>query len=239
MKTNGVIWRTGIIAVAVLLAGLALGRVAVPQNASQRALVVNGKPVAGGLVELQGRTYVDLQLISQALGGTLTIEPDHITLAVPAAGPATGARGAQSSATGAAPAGGNLSTNFRSAAITALGEMRQWQGAVESVIRYAVPVVGSWPQDYRDQVDSSVNQAKVFASTDDDQSALLLLENNLTNLKAWSDTVVGERNNLNASRFVDPDAIKKDTVLAKIADCSRFLGGMIASGVYSDNPNCH
>jgi hypothetical protein len=239
MKTNYFLSRPGIILFVVVFVGLAFGREGRSQSSTPRALVVNGKPMAGGLVELQGRTYVDLQMISQALGGTLTFEPDHITLATPATPVGNGARGAQQPSAGGPPAGAGLSTNFRSAAITALGGMRQWQGAVESVIRYAVPVVGTWPQDYRDQVESALNQAKVFAYTDDDQSALLLLQNNFTNLKAWSDAVVAERTNLNASRFVDPDALKKDTALAKIADCGRFLAGMITSGAYSENATCH
>jgi hypothetical protein len=238
MRININMWRLGFMTLVILCGGIALA-----QNGPGRTLVVNGKPMAGGVTELQGRTYVDLQMLSQALGATLTVEPDKITLAVntaPAAAPSSPAGSSNTTRAASVPSGSeHLSVNFRSAGVIALGEMRQWQGAVESVIRYAVPVVGTWPQDYRDQVETATNQAKVFAITDDDQNALQLLQNNFANLRAWSDTVIADRTNLNASRFVDPDALKKDTALAKVADCSRFLGGMITSGVYSDNPNCH
>ncbi len=239
MKKHSTLQWTILVVFTMLVASLAIGGQAIPQNAPEKTFVVNGKPVSGAIANVQGRTYVDLQLISQALGGTLTIETDRITL-VTSSPPATIAPRTTEPATGGASATGErLSVNFRAAAINALGEMRQWQGAVESVITYAVPVVGTWPQDYRDQVATSVSQAKIFAFTDDDHSAFALLQNDFANLTAWSDTVVAERKNLNATRFVDPNALKKDTTLAKITDCSRFLGGMISAGIYADNANCH
>jgi hypothetical protein len=220
-------------------AGKATGGLTMPQVAPERTLIVNGKPVTGAVRELQGRTYVDLQMLSQALGGTLTFDADRITLVVPAAGAGSGPAMSQQRAGSQPPPSEHLSVTFRAAAITALGEMRQWQGAVESIITYGVPVVGSWPQDYRDRAESGINQAKVAAQTDEDRSALLLLQNDFANLRGWSDTVVAERKNLNAARFVDPNALKNDTALAKITDCSRFLGSMISGGVFSDNASCH
>jgi len=240
MKTNGGLWRPGMIAFVMLGAGLATVGLAVAQNTPERTLVVNGKPVSGALTEIQGRIFVDLQLLSQALGATLTIDPNRITLATIAVPAAGNAPQATQQLTAVMPAGGGrLSTNFRAAAISALGEMREWQGAVESVITTGVPVNGPWPQDYRDRAESAVNQAKVFAMTDEDQSAARLLQNEFTYLRDWSETVVTERRNLNASRFVDPNALKNDTALAKITGCGRFLAGMISSGEYSDSGSCH
>jgi hypothetical protein len=220
--------------------GLAYGGWPAAQTARDKTLIVNGKSVTGAMVEMQGRTYVDLQMLSQSVGGTLTIETDKITLAIPAAG-VSGSATQVSRQTPANPAAlyDHLSPNFRSAAIAALGEMRQWQGAMESVVTSGFPVVGSWPQDYRDRAESGLNQAKVAAVTDEDRSAAALLENAFSQLRAWSDTVVTERKNLNAGRFVDPNALKNDTALGKLSDCSRFLAGMISGGTFSDNSSCH
>ncbi|HEV1993257.1 MAG TPA: hypothetical protein VGR03_02900 [Candidatus Acidoferrum sp.] len=230
---------TVMLAFAVPVGGLVFGGLALAQRTLEKTLIVNGKPVAGAMADMQGRTYVDLQMLSQTLGGTLTFETDRITLVIPAAGAGNSQQTRPQAPTSQPPTPEHLSTNFRTAAITALGEMRQWQGAVESVITYGIPVAGSWPQDYRDRAESGINQAKVVASTDEDRSALLLLENDFASLRNWSDTVVTERKSLHGARFVDPDALKKDTALAKITDCSRFLGGMISGGVYSDNASCH
>ncbi len=228
-----------LLCVSIVAGGLEFGGQGTPPNAPERTLIVNGKSVSGAVVEMQGRTYVDLQMLSQALGGTLAIDAQRITFVIPAANVVNTPPVTQPRPASLPMESETLSVNFRAAAISALGEMRQWQGAVESVITYGIPVVGSWPQDYRDRSESSINQAKVFALADEDQNALRLLQNEFANLRDWSDTVVAERKNLNAARFVDPDALKRDTTLVKISDCARFLGGMISGGIYSDNANCH
>lgn len=235
MKTYPKFGRALVGGAVLLLAGFALA-----QDTSEKTLAVNGKTVRGAILETQGRTYVDIKMLSDAMGATLTIEPNRISLAVPAPAAAVNATQAvQQAPAAASPAYGNLSTNFRTATIAALSEMREWQGAVESVIQFGVPVVGSWPQDYRDRAQSSIDMAKVNAFTESDQNALQLLQNEFDTLRDWSLKVVTERTNLDAARFVDPNALKNDTVLKKITGCSRFLGGMISSGVFSDDPSCH
>jgi hypothetical protein len=215
----------------LLCAGLALA-----QTASDRALLVNGKTIHGAIVEIQGKTYVDLRMLSDALGATLAYEPTRVTLALPTSPAAAAA--AQATQQAAAPATGNLSTNFRSATIGALSEMREWQGAVESVIRFGVPVVTAWPQDYRNKASAALDLARVNVQTDADNDALQLLQNEFTNLSAWSDKVVAERKSLDASRFIDPNALTDDPALNKIRACSSFLGGMISSGVFADSDSC-
>jgi hypothetical protein len=233
MKKQSTLFLILVAALVLFFTGIALG-----QTARDRTLVVNGKAVSGAVIEVQGRTYVDLQALSQSVGGTLTVETDRITLAIPSAGGSATQVPRQVSGN-VTPQFDHLSTNFRSAAIAALGEMRQWQGAMESVVTSGFPVVGQWPQDYRDRAESGMNQAKVAAMTDEDHSAAALLENDLAQLRAWSDAVVTERKNLNAGRFVDPNSLKNDTALTKLSDCGRFLAGMISGGTFSDNASCH
>lgn len=233
MKRKSSLPSTLLIAFILLFAGIALA-----QTARDKTLIVNGKTVAGALLESQGRSYVDLQMLSQSLGGTLTIGADKITLAIPSAGGSATQVPRQVSGN-VTPQFDHLSPNFRGAAIAALGEMRQWQGAVETVITSGVPVNGAWPQDYISRAESAINQARVAATTDEDHSAVGLLENDFSQLRTWSETVVSERKNLNAGRFVDPNSLKNDTALTKLSDCGRFLAGMISGGMFSDNASCH
>jgi len=218
-------------AAVLLAAGLALA-----QDTQDRTLIVNGRTVRGAIVELQGRTYVDIKLLSEATGATLNFDGDRIRMVIPTQ---SGGTGSQAGRPGAPQTVGYLSTNFRAATIAALSDMRQWQGAIESVVSSGMQVNGSWPQDYRDHAEASVNLAKVLASTDEDQSALRLLENEFAALRDWSDKIVSERKNLNAERFINPNALKNDVALTKITDCSRFMGGMITSGAFADNASCH
>lgn len=215
----------------LLLAGIVLA-----QDAQDRTLIVNGRTVRGAIVELQGRTYVDIKLLSEATGATLNFDADRIRLVIPTQ---AGGVGSPAGRPGAPQTVGYLSTNFRAATIAALSDMRQWQGAIESVVSSGMQVNGTWPQDYRDHAEASVNLAKVLASTDEDQSAQRLLENEFAALRDWSDKIVSERKNLNAERFINPNALKNDVALTKITDCSRFMGGMISSGAFADSPSCH
>lgn len=207
------------------------------QSASEATFVVNGRNVRGALREIDGRAYVDLELLAQALGASVKFESHRISLSVPAAlaaAPATGARPGASTAQNAR----RLSPEFATAAISSLVAMRQWQGAVETVIRFGIPANGTWPKDYRDNAEAALNQARVAASSGGDQSAVQLLQNEFTSLNSWSDSVITERQSLRAARFIDPNALANDSALSKISSCSGFLGSMIGSGVFSEGSAC-
>jgi hypothetical protein len=208
------------------------------QNAPDRALIVNGKS-EGTVVQMGGHAYVDVESIAEFTNGSVTLEPDRVVLTFPAPGSSS----APSAATPPpqpppAPSPG-LTRNFASLAIAELAEMREWRGAVGTILAYGVPVVGTWPQDYRDRVEANLKQVEVAASTDADGQAAQLLENEFSNLSAWADNVVATRNALNATNTITPDRPQSDQSLAKISNCSRFLSSMLVSGQFDDDPSCH
>lgn len=206
------------------------------QNAPDRALIVNGKSV-GMVVQMGGRSYVDVETIGRFTNGSVTLEPNRIVITFPVPG------------TGAAPSAGvappptapptGLSRNFASLAIAELAEMREWRGAVGAILSYGVPVVGSWPQDYHDHVEANLMRVGVAASTAADQDAMQLLQNEFSNLSRWASDVVATRQSLNATNTVRPYTTQGDQVLAKITDCNRFLSSMLVSGSFADDPSCH
>jgi hypothetical protein len=132
-----------------------------------------------------------------------------------------------------------LSREFARVAIAELAEMREWRGAIGTILTYGVPVVGTWPQDYHDRVSADLNQVAVAATTASDQDALQLLRNDFENLAQWADGVVTTRNSLNATKTVNPNVMQNDQTLTKISDCSRFLSSMLVTGVFADNAGCH
>jgi hypothetical protein len=205
------------------------------QTAPDRALIVNGKP-AGKVVRMDGHSYVDVETLAQATNGSVTIEPDRVVLTIPA--PETNGTSGEANPPAAPPPEG-LTKNFASEAIGVLAEMREWRGAVGTILAYNVPVVGTWPQDYRDQVKASLDQLSVVATTRDDEASMQVLRNEFSTLSQWASNVVATRDSLNATNTVRPDAVQNDPVLAKITACSRFLGSMLVSGTFADNPSCH
>ena len=205
---------------------LSIAAVLLAQRAPNKTLVVNGETTDATIMQINGRSYVDIETLAQITNGTVTVEPNRIVLTIPA---------------GAAPppAPEGLSKDFASAAIAELAEMREWRGAIGTILMYGAPVVGTWPQDYRNRAEASLMQAAVAASTASDQEALELLRNEFANLAQWASDVVATRQALNATNTVNPDVMQNDPALAKISDCSRFLGAMLVSGVFADNPSCH
>ncbi len=206
------------------------------QDVPDRALIVNGKAV-GMVVQMGGHAYVDVETVAQFTNGSVTLEPTRIVLTFPVSGSSAAASTGLAPAPQAPPPG--LSRNFASLAINDLAEMREWRGAIGTILTYGAPVVGTWPQDYRDRVEADLEQAAVAASTASDEDALRLLRNEYANLSRWANDVVDTRQAMNATNTVRPDTLQTDPALAKISNCSRFLSSMLVSGVFADDQDCH
>jgi hypothetical protein len=220
-----------VFAFVLLFAGILLA-----QTAPSRTLVVNGKS-QGAVMQVGGRAYVDVETVAQLMNGSVTLEPTRVVLTFPAAGTVTASNGA--TATTSAPPAPGLSRGFASLAIAELAEMREWRGAVGTILSYGVPVVGSWPEDYHDRVGANLEQVALAANTAADQDAMQLLRSEFSNLTRWANDTVSARKSLNATNSVRPDSQQNDPMVQKISNCSRFLSSMLVSGTFSDDPSCH
>jgi hypothetical protein len=216
---------------ALLFAGILLA-----QSAPERALVVNGKS-EGTVVQMGGHAYVDVEAVARFTNGSVTLEQNRVLLTFPAQRTSAAPGDGLAPAPALPPPG--LSRNFASLAIAELAEMREWRGAVGTILAYGVPVAGSWPQDYHDRVGTNLDQVGVAVSTSADGEAMQLLRNEYSNIAAWASSVVSTRQSLNATNTTRPDTMQTDQSLAKISECSRFLSSMLVSGSFADNQSCH
>jgi hypothetical protein len=235
MKNRNAILYVFLFAMIFVFAGILFA-----QSKTNRALVVNGKQ-QGTVVQMNGHAYIDVETVAQLMNGSVTLEPNRVVLSFPEPQPAeaqTTAPQPQQPPQPAVPSGA-LSRNFASLAIGELAEMREWRGAVGTILTYGVPVVGTWPQDYHDHVQANLDQVSVAALTPGDEDAMRLLQNEFSNLSRWANDVVSARQSLNATNSVRPDALQSDPTLAKISNCSRFLSSMLVSGTFSDDQSCH
>ena len=208
------------------------------QSSPGRTLIVNGKE-SGTVVQMSGHSYVDLETVVEFTNASVMIEPNRILLTFQA--PASGGNSSASPSPPPVPPPPppGLSRDFARLAIAELAEMREWRGAVGTILAYGVPVVGTWPQDYHDRAQADLNQVAVTATTAADHDAMQLLQNEFTNLEHWADSVVATRQSLDATKTVNPDVVQSDQALAKISACGRFLGSMLVSGSFADEPSCH
>jgi hypothetical protein len=210
----------------VLLAGVLWA-----QRGPDKILVVNGKTIESPVVQIGGRSYVDVETLAQITNGVIAVQPDRIVLTIPAAASIAPPPPPQP------PEG--LSKEFAREAIAVLAEMREWRGAIGTTRSYNVPFTGTWPQDYHDHAEASLQHVSVAASTSSDRDALQLLRNEFDNLSNWTGSVIAERQALNATKTVDPNMMQDDQALTKISSCSSFLSGMLVSGAFADSPSCH
>jgi hypothetical protein len=234
---------------AILLFGLvsaagALLAQGTPEN-SAKTFVVNGKTVGAQVVDIGGRSYVDVESLAQITNGTVTVEPTRIVLTIPvptssAPGNAPGTASANAPADNAPPPTvAGLSRAFVTIAIDDLAEMREWRGATGTMITYGLAVSAAWATSYHDRAQDALTRATVAAVTDDDRQALGLLRNEFDRLAGWSGNALAARQALNGAQTLDPNTLANDQTLAKINNCGEFLNGMLLSGVFSDNASCH
>ena len=214
----------------LVLLGFVFSFVAVlfAQGPSDKKLLVNGKNTGVIVLQSEGRFYVDIETLARITRGTVTVEPTQIALTIPSA---------NSDATSAQTAE-ELSKDFVSAAIVALSEMREWKGALMTMVTYGFKVDESGAQTYREQAETSLAQAAVEASTNADRSALQLLSNEFAHLAKWESDVLADRKVLNGAETVDPNALQDDPALTKISSCGRFLNNMLVGRTFADNPSC-
>ncbi|HEY6444373.1 MAG TPA: hypothetical protein VIY66_13650 [Candidatus Acidoferrales bacterium] len=210
----------------------AQGTPSVAPDVANKTLVINGKAVPAGVRQINGHSYIDVEILAQATNGVVRMEPNRVVLTIP---------GPNSTAPLGAPPSNSqdLSRSFAVGAIGEVSEMREWRGAIGAMVTYGLAISGTGAQDYRNQVQTGLTQLASAAATDGDRNALQLLTSEFNNLADWANEIFTERQNLNGAKTVDPNGLSNDPQLAKITSCSSSLQGMLISGTFSDDGSCH
>jgi hypothetical protein len=202
-----------------------------------KTLVVNGRSGDATVVQLNGRTYVDLETLARIADGSLAFQGNQVTLALPASGATTPAP----ESPGDHPAAQTgLSRDFKIAAIETLAEMREWASTTANAIQNGYPITESWVVDYREKAATSLRKASATASTESDHSALALLTTEFQNVETWSNDLIEARKNMDTAKYsMSSDALRNEPLSQKIITCGHFLGTMLGSGEFTDDLSCH
>jgi hypothetical protein len=82
--------------------------------------------------------------------------------------------------------------------------------------------------------------ASSAVSTDADRNALGLLRHEFESVQEWSNKLLEARKSMNAAKYaLSPSELHNDPLSQKIVSCGHFLGQMLASGDFQDDPSCH
>ena len=178
---------------------------------------------------------VDLEALAQLANGTLGFRGDQIVLSLPSSAANVPAKAPSASQ----PSNSAFSKDFMTAGIETMSVIREWRSALANAIQNGYPVSANWVESYRGKAAQSLRLASVAASTDSDQQALQLLTNELDNMQKWSDKILKARKDMNAAKYMDPDALNNDPLFQKILNCAHSLAAMSASGQFQDDGSCH
>jgi hypothetical protein len=217
-----------ILLVLLIVPGLARAQ-AVEQS---RTLIVNGHSGPVKIMEVDGRSYVDLEALARIANGTLAFSGNQVTLTLPSS-----AAVAESAATPSKlPANSGFSKEFLRASIEEMAVIREWRSALVNSIENNFPIQEDWMERYRGQAATSLGLASVATSTDSDRSAAQLLSSEFDNMKTLSVQILAERQNM---QNVSPQHLKDDPLNQKILTCARSLASMAVGGQFVDDASCH
>jgi len=195
-------------------------------------LAVSGQPGQATVLQINGKSYVDIDALARLTNSSLSFKTNQITLTLPASAASAPASDDQASQ----PASSGFTRNFLKAGIEAGSTIREWRTALTSAVQNGYPVTDDFVARYVDQSATSLRLASVAASTDSDRNALQLLSNVFDKMKKLSNKILAARQNMS---YVSGDALRDDPLNQQILSCARSLASMAASGQFQDDVSCH
>ena len=225
MRRNAI--RSSMMLVTILLLPLL---VLVAQETS--ALLVEGRQGQAKVIQVQGRNYVEVDELARITGGSLRFVGNQIILTLPSG--SNTAPQTEQSASAPRPAAG-LSRPFLSAGIETMREILEWHAALKTGIERGYPLSDVWFGNYRRQIQSSLKQTEMAATTDVDQEAFPLLTNEFNTMNALTDKYL----EITASRnYLAPDSLNSDPLNQKLLRCWQSLASMASSNQLVDDASC-
>ncbi len=221
--------RSGLIVSFVFLCGLAAFVIAraTPQD---RTFVVTGHPGEAPVVEISGRSYVEIEALTHLMKGSLSFAGNQIVLTLPSRESSTqlGSASDQSAT--------ELSKDFLKAALEEMSVIREWRSALLNASRQIYPVTEQWVEPFRANAQKNLRLASLATSTESDRNALQLLTNEFNNMKKLSDRFVEATR---SRTYIALGELDKDPLDQKILNCAHSLAAMASNKQFTDDGSCH
>ncbi len=207
----------------------AVGMPAFTQAQPSGTLVVSGQPGQTPVLQINGRSYVDITALARLINGSVSFKGNQVTLTLPGAADSTPPAATSQPASA-------FSKDFLRAGIEEMSVIREWRSALTDAVQNGYPVTDAFVAGYRGQASTSLRLASVAASTDADRSAFQLLSNEFDNMQKLSNKVLAARKDMN---YISADALKDDPLNQQVLTCARSLAAMASSGQFQDDGSCH
>ena len=212
------------LAACLLLPRLAWSQVPTPSG----TLTVTGFPGQAPVVQVNGKSYVELESLVRLTGSSISFRAKQIVLTLPVSAENTAVPEKKQ------PVG--FSKEFLRASIEELTAIREWRVAILNAIQGTFPVTDDWIAGYRRTADTKHALTSATLATDSDRSAFALLSNELSKMQTLSDKYLALRRSLT---YIAPDSLDKDPLDQQLLTCGRGLASFAADGQFDDIPACH
>lgn len=217
----------------LLAALLALPLFALSRGAQQNlTLIVNGRSGSAAVVQISGRSFVEIETLARIANGSLNFKGDQIILTVPASIVAT----VPVSSSAIEPANRGFSREFLRSGIEEMAAIREWRSVLTNAVLHGYPIRDEWLSGYRVQAAKNLTLASVALSTDSDRDALGLLTNEFDNMQKMNNRILELHKSMD---YISPDTLENDPLDQRIMNCAHFLASMAAGGQFQDDGSCH
>lgn len=196
------------------------------------ALTVKGYSGSAPVIQVNGKSYVEVESLARITNGTLSFPANQIVLTIaPSASRTTPVETAQLQ-----PQSPRVSKEFARAAIEVSTAIEDWRTAMVKAVQDNSPVTPDWVNGYRRNAETKLALASSAVVTDPDRDALLLLRAQFANMQSLGDKYLALRKGLS---YVAPDALDNDPLNQKVQSCGRGLASLTAGSLLPDLPACH
>jgi hypothetical protein len=216
----------------MLAALLALPIFALSQAAQQNlTLIVDGRPGLATVVQMNGRSYVEIEALARLASGSLSFKGNQVILTLPASTAST-----VPIASTTEPANQGFTKEFLRAGIEEMAAIREWRSVLANAVQHGYTITDDWLSVYRVQAAKSLTLASVAVSTDSDRDALRLLTNEFDNMQKLSNSILELRKSMD---YISPTTLNDDPLDQKIMNCAHALASMAAGRQFLDDGSCH
>ncbi|HEY2547846.1 MAG TPA: hypothetical protein VGI46_17370 [Candidatus Acidoferrum sp.] len=222
--------RGKLVVYAIFLGGLALVCTwAVPQK---RTLIVAGHSGYLPVIEMGGRSYIEIEALARVTNGSLSFKGPQMVLTLPSAG----LEAQVAVAAASQPVATGFTKEFLKASIEQMSVIREWRSTLTNAVKKGFPITEDWATGFSSRAQQNLRLVSVAASSESDRSALQLLTKEFNNMKALSDRFL----EANRSRtYVPTNALDNDPLDQRILNCGHALAAMAANNQFVDDASCH
>ena len=190
-------------------------------------LTIAGHAGEAQLIEINGKSYVEVETLALLTKGTLSFKANQTILTLQAAIPVVQAS--------TPPVKPGLSRAFIQAGVEEISVIREWRTAIVNAVQTNTPLAEDWIAARHRLAEKNLALASAAVSSDDDRSAYPLLSAEFNNMQKLSELYLAFRNQ---NKFISPENFGNSPLEEQILSCAQGLASMTEKREFQDQAAC-